>query len=219
MKELFRLPPRECRIAVGLGTFLKRVRLTVVHQCWKPLAAGMALRGVLYAGVLLFLGQVPGGGAAHAAVSASAADNPAGATAPVEEIPAWIHPSPYTYDATGKQDPFLPFIRKVTEERLTPVADNEMRPRTPLEQVDVRELRLEGVIWNPENPDSAMAMVELPDGKGFVLRKGMVVGKRQGKITEIAPDRITVQERYVTLFGEEKERRVTLKLYSEDGKK
>ncbi len=136
-----------------------------------------------------------------------------------EDVPSWITPSPYVYDSTGKPDPFLPFIRKVAEERLTPASTEGDRPRTPLEQVEVRELRLEGIIWNADAPDSAMAMVELPDGKGFILRTGMVVGKRQGTVEKIGQDLVSVRERYVTLFGEEKERDVVLKLYSGDGKK
>jgi type IV pilus assembly protein PilP len=132
--------------------------------------------------------------------------------------PSWIGPSEYVYDPTGKPDPFMPFIRRVAEERLDPVRSETDRPRTPLEMVEVRELRLEGIIQSIDAPDSAMAMVELPDGKGFILRKGMVVGKRQGIVEEIGQDRISVRERYVTLFGEEKSRDVVLKLYSGDGK-
>jgi hypothetical protein len=47
----------------------------------------------------------------------------------------------------------------------------------------------------------------------------MVVGKRQGTVEKIGQDLVSVRERYVTLFGEEKERDVVLKLYSGDGKK
>ncbi len=167
---------------------------------------------VCVVGVLFFACSIPGLAAPASGSGGDAADLE-------EDVPSWITPSPYVYDSTGKPDPFLPFIRKVAEERLPPASTEGDRPRTPLEQVEVRELRLEGIIWNADAPDSAMAMVELPDGKGFILRTGMVVGKRQGTVEKIGQDLVSVRERYVTLFGEEKERDVVLKLYSGDGKK
>ena len=217
MTELVRRQPGIGRVS-GQGALQKRTGGSAPVREATLLHALHRLE-ILLCSALVFL--LTGGGIPVTAIAASepASAGGANATVSLDEVPVWIHPSPYIYESSGKQDPFMPFIRKVAEERLAPSPEKPVRARTPLEQVEVTELRLEGILWSAADPEAALAMVALPDGKGFILRKGMTVGSRQGVIIEIAHDKVTVEERYVTLFGEEKDRLVSLKLYSEDGKK
>lgn len=132
-----------------------------------------------------------------------------------EMVPEWVKPSDYTYSPIGKPDPFKSFVRTGP----APAARQEQpqRPLTPLEQLDVSQLQLVGILWYPEDPDKVMAMVRLPDGKGFVLRKGSRVGQNNGQVVTISSDEVVVREEYTTIFGKQETRYKTLKLYHGSG--
>lgn len=138
-----------------------------------------------------------------------------GENASSEMVPEWVKPSDYTYSPIGKPDPFKSFVRTGP----APAAQQQQpqRPLTPLEQIDVTQLQLVGILWYPEDPDKVMAMVRLPDGKGFVLRKGSRVGQNNGQVVEISSDEVVVREEYTTIFGKQETRYKTLKLYHGSG--
>lgn len=93
----------------------------------------------------------------------------------------------YSYSPAGKRDPF----RSVMDELVVveaPVADTNCGPLCAWE---LDQLRVVAVVSGQASP---VAMVEDPAGKGHLLRRGMSIGKRSGKITDIRRDRLVVTE-------------------------
>ena len=129
--------------------------------------------------------------------------------------PDWMK-SKAAYDSTGLPDPFVPFIlpERDATDSLAPVP---VRPLTPLERVEISQLRLVGILWDPEGAREPAAMIELPDGKGFILQEGFRVGTRRGKVVKILPDRIIVHEHLQGDFGRSEKVQRILKLRSGNG--
>ncbi|MDQ7032058.1 MAG: pilus assembly protein PilP [Desulfonauticus sp.] len=127
-------------------------------------------------------------------------------------LPDWLKPPVYHYDPKGKVDPFVPFVDRVNR------AFNRSQKRhlTPLERIDVTQLRLEGILWSSD-PHLTRAVVELPDGKCFILKQGTVVGQNDGRVIKITPDKVIVKEKVMDIFGNLKNREVILKLHSKQG--
>src|SRR3990172_7547070 len=95
---------------------------------------------------------------------------------------------------TAKQrNPFKSFIVKVTEKPTVAV------PKTPLQRYELEQLKLVAIIWGV---NSSIAMVEAPDGKGYSIRKGDLIGNRNGKVRRIEKDRVVVEERFAEASGE-----------------
>ena len=122
-----------------------------------------------------------------------AASAPSISTTPSAEQTAFI------YDAAGKRDPFRPFD-------ISPHEENNSR--TPLEQFDLGQFKLTAVL-SGETPS---ASVELSDGKGFIVRKGMKIGLNNGEIIDIKPDRIVILESKVDFTGQNTQNTVELLL-------
>lgn len=145
--------------------------------------------------------------------AASAADNSILQSSETTS-PDWLAPSDYSYNPRGVSDPFVPFVQSTVEEE-KPEKNEPQRPLTPLEKVEVNQLELVGIIWSLDPAGSPSAMVELPNGKGFIVNKGTTVGRNQGKITAIQPGRIIVQEEVTNIFGVTEEKQTTLELRPE----
>jgi type IV pilus assembly protein PilP len=121
----------------------------------------------------------------------------------------------YTYDPKGKPDPFKPLIVEKAEAAAPaagPTQSREavMEAATPLEGMDLAQLKLVAVIWKISDPKG---MVEDATGKGYILSIGTPIGKNRGKVTQITSAGVVVTERYETSSGKFKSREVTLKLY------
>ncbi|RQD67535.1 MAG: hypothetical protein D5R98_00820 [Desulfonatronovibrio sp. MSAO_Bac4] len=123
-------------------------------------------------------------------------------------LPQWMEPTGFVYTSTGLTDPFIPFIAQRPES----VPAKPDRPLTPLEQVAVTQLKLVGIIWSKPSEDAASAMVELPDGKGFIIQKGTLMGPYQGQVVSILQDSVLVEEQLTDIYGQKETRLTTLKL-------
>lgn len=106
----------------------------------------------------------------------------------------------------GWRNPFKPFITKVVEKN-----EDESRPKSPLEKYNVNELKLIAIIWGIKRPT---AMIEDPDGIGYVIKKGTLVGDRKGKVVKISKDKVIVKERFRDLLGNSQVEEVALKLHN-----
>lgn len=131
------------------------------------------------------------------------------------DLPLWITSQYSPYIAGDKVDPFVSFV-KVREYEVMQAAKKtkeEHKAATPLETVDVHTLKLIGVIEKPGGVP--VAMVEFPDGKGYLIRQGMTVGLYDGVVTSISKGVLNVEEHFTDVFNEKKTRVVSLRLRQE----
>lgn len=121
----------------------------------------------------------------------AAVATPGHAEAPA--LDAQVAPA-FVYDPSGRRDPFesLVTIKKSTGPSLD-------APKTPLQSYELGQLRLIGVIIGKGQP---RAMVVAPDGKSYILTKGIKVGKNEGVVKDITSDAVKIEEQYSEFSGE-----------------
>jgi type IV pilus assembly protein PilP len=112
----------------------------------------------------------------------------------------------YVYDPTDKRDPFQPFI--ATQTPVTPT-DEEI-PITPLQQYDLSQLKLVAIMVGT---GEGKAMVEDAEGKGYIVEKGIYVGRNFGKVKAVMKDRVVIEERYKDYMGQVKTKEIVLELH------
>lgn len=119
------------------------------------------------------------------------------------------------YNPEGRIDPFAPLLEEKPE---FPVVDKKKRkrriPRTPLEKVDLSQLKLVGII---RTPSGNKALVEEASGKGYIITKGTFIGTRSGKVLKILKDRVIVEEEVEDVLGKVMLRKRELKLQKPPG--
>jgi Tfp pilus assembly protein PilP len=138
--------------------------------------------------------------------AAPAAAGP-GAAAPGAVEPAFTTDAEFTYDPTGLRDPFRSF-----EWERDKLAETEVRG--PLEEFDVSQLSVVGVVWNVGN---ARALIQDPSGQGFIVGEGARVGKNDGRIIKIDDSVVVVKETYVDLMGQESTKDIELRIRRSEG--
>lgn len=131
------------------------------------------------------------------------------------ELPDWISSMYPPYTVGDKVDPFVSFVKMREYESMLAAkqAKIERKRTTPLETVPVHSLKLIGIIEKPNH--ESIAMVVLPDGKGYFLRQGMTVGLYDGVVTSIGDGILKVDEQFTDVFNESKKRTITLRLRQE----
>ena len=102
-------------------------------------------------------------------------------------------PEKYIYNGVGRRDPFENPLR------LAPGGSEDEETLTPLQRVELGQLRLVGVIIGRGEP---AAMVVGPDGKAYILKKGAKVGKNNGVVVGIDAQGVKIKEKYVDFSGE-----------------
>ena len=108
----------------------------------------------------------------------------------------------YSYNAMGRPDPFSPII--VKEERK---AQSEDRP--PLERYNIYEFKLTGVLWGGFGYS---AMLEGPDGKGYFVHVGTIIGQNKGVVKKITKDAMVIEEKFKTISGEPDRKEIVIEL-------
>ncbi|MDZ7597978.1 MAG: pilus assembly protein PilP [Desulfobacterales bacterium] len=100
------------------------------------------------------------------------------------------------YNPEGKDDPFAPLFKEEPVAASGALAVKTQRaqqriPLTPLEMVDLSQLKLVGIL---RAGSGNKALVEESNGKGYVVKKGVYLGSRGGRLEEILKDSIIVYE-------------------------
>jgi type IV pilus assembly protein PilP len=116
--------------------------------------------------------------------------------------------SDYTYDPTGKRDPFRSFIWD-RPDRFEPLAE-----AGPLEQFDLSQLEVVAVVWRTGN---ARALVEDPSGDSYIVGQGASIGKNQGRIVSIDDNTVVVKEIYVDYLGQETAKDIEMRMRRNEG--
>lgn len=116
------------------------------------------------------------------------------------------------YNARGRIDPFLPLIQEKVE--VQPIsADDPQRVLTPLEKIELSQIRLVAVVTMK---NKKIAMVEEATGKGYEVTIGTYIGKNQGKVSEINDGSIIIAELVKDVKGKLKEQTQEIKLHKKD---
>jgi type IV pilus assembly protein PilP len=122
----------------------------------------------------------------------------------------------YRYDPKGKIDPFKPFVRLElpTPGKKGPEKKRLTGPQTPLQRVSLDKVRVTGIAGSLSK---RVALVEDGGGKAYMVYPGTLIGLNGGKVIQILPDRVIVEEKLQESKGKEKSHRVALRLHKEEG--
>lgn len=106
----------------------------------------------------------------------------------------------YGYNPENKVDPFIPLLQEKppVEAEATKPARLKRIPRTPLERIDLGQLKLVAVL---RLPGGNKALVEEANGKGYIIGSGTYIGTNEGIVKDILPDRIVVEEQIEDVMG------------------
>lgn len=113
----------------------------------------------------------------------------------------------YVYDPVGKRDPFRSFI-------LDRVAEKEDGAKGPLEQFDLAQLDVTGVVWEAEKK---RALVIDPSGRAYIVKVGDAIGKNDGVILGIGDNVVLVREAYVDFHGEKTTKEIEMRVRQSQG--
>ena len=116
---------------------------------------------------------------------------------------------PANYNPKGRIDPFEPLFKD--EPEVVPVMAKKKKriPRTPLEKIDLGQLKLVGIIMASSGN---RALVQEASGKGYIIKEGTFIGLHSGKVTEIKRDRVLIEEETDEFVGKQKIRNKELVL-------
>jgi type IV pilus assembly protein PilP len=113
----------------------------------------------------------------------------------------------YTYDPSGKTDPFKSFIAE--QEEMEEKA--RRRPKTYLETLDLSQLELIAIIVGSKGN---YAMVKDSKGTGHVIQKGTSVGTNGGFVERITDKEVIIREEYKDFRGTVRYKDIAKKLPS-----
>lgn len=98
------------------------------------------------------------------------------------------------FDFSNKKDPFKPFAVVKAAPSVSPESKRKaLQDALPIHSFDVGQFKLIGIVTGGKENK---AMVTDPNGKGYVLRVGMTIGKSDGRITAITNNGVDVIEQF-----------------------
>ena len=113
----------------------------------------------------------------------------------------------YVFESEGKHDPFRPFIEALAR---TQQPRPEI-PLTPLQKYNISQLKLVGII---KGAKESKALIQDPSNKGYIVTTGTLIGPNWGRVTEIYPTHIVIEEELKDPLGRSKKQKITVKLQS-----
>lgn len=132
------------------------------------------------------------------------------------EVPSWINPEPFEYNPQQKPNPFEPFLRQAPSSQEE--EEEDRKALSPLERITPSQLKLEGILSRGASEPS-VALVQLPSGKGYILRQGTKIGTQGAHVERIESDRVIILEYFIDVMGEKKSKKTVLKLPQSAGEK
>lgn len=117
-------------------------------------------------------------------------------------------PTGISLDFTNRRDPFRPFVQVPTANASGKV-QKSVRDALPIQSFDTEKFRVTGIITGVRENS---ALVVDPNGKGYVVRVGMLLGNNDGRIKKVTNSTVEVEESFKDDNGRVKKRLVKLTL-------
>ena len=107
---------------------------------------------------------------------------------------------PPVYDPKDKIDPFQPLFKATPESKsgAPEYADTDSKGTTPLEKIDLSQLKLTGTILAASGN---RALVREASGRGHVISTGTPIGTHGGRVASVLKDKVIVKERMKDVTG------------------
>jgi type IV pilus assembly protein PilP len=121
-------------------------------------------------------------------------------TAPTATVVAVTEP--YSYVPGGRRDPFTPIVIKEEKKAV-------LGAKTPLERFPINEFKLAGIVWGGLGYH---AMLEGPDGKGYFVRQGTIIGPNRGVVKKITQNSMIIEEKFKDPTGELNKHEIVIEL-------
>jgi len=109
----------------------------------------------------------------------------------------------YAYDPEGRRDPFAPIVSRMS----TQLGQASNLP--PLERYPISEYKLTGILWGGFGYN---AMLEGPDGKGYFVHVGSLIGPNRAVIKKITEDSLVLEEKFKNYMGTDDRREIIVNL-------
>ena len=112
----------------------------------------------------------------------------------------------YSYDPKSRRDPFQSMVQRIKIAK----RQSEM---PPLQRVEISDMKLLGIIWGGYG---YYGLIQTPDGKGYTVKEGMLLGTHDGTIKSISENRILVSEPMTEVTGKKSTREVEILLRTKE---
>jgi type IV pilus assembly protein PilP len=84
----------------------------------------------------------------------------------------------------------------------------------PLQRVEINDMKLLGIIWGGYG---YFGLIQTPDGKGYTVKEGTLVGPNNGVIKSVSEQRIIVAEPIIDVNGKKSKREIEIPLRAKEG--
>ena len=124
------------------------------------------------------------------------------ATAPGAPTPPVENAEGYSYDPKSRRDPFQSLTKVIKSASL----QSQM---PPLQRVQISDMKLLGIMWGGLG---YYGLIQTPDGKGYTVKEGMLLGTNNGVIKTITDKAIIVGEPTMDYAGRKSTKEVEILL-------
>lgn len=119
-------------------------------------------------------------------------------------------PAGISLDFTNRRDPFRPYVQAPAAQKAgRGVSAKSTRDLLPIQSFDTERFKVSGIIAGIRENS---ALVIDPNGKGYVVKEGMLIGSNDGRIKKITASTVEVEESYRDDNGKVRKRLVKLAL-------
>ena len=124
------------------------------------------------------------------------------ATAPGASTPPMDSAEGYSYDPKSRRDPFQSLTKMIKSASL----QSQM---PPLQRVQISDMKLLGIMWGGYG---YFGLIQTPEGKGYTVKEGMLLGTNNGVIKTITDKAIIVAEPTLDIAGRKSTKEVEILL-------
>jgi type IV pilus assembly protein PilP len=110
---------------------------------------------------------------------------------PAGDLNGALSPDGYSYDPKSRRDPFQSMAKLLK-------ASQNRAELPPLQRVELSDVKLIGII---SDHSGYYGLIQTPDGKGYTVRVGTLMGTNNGTIKNISEQKIIVAEPTLDVMG------------------
>lgn len=109
----------------------------------------------------------------------------------------------YAYEPADRRDPFAPIVSRESKQ------SGKSSSLPPLERYPISEFKITGILWGGFGYN---AMLEGPDGKGYFVHVGTLIGPNRAVVKKITQDAVVLEEKFKNYMGADDRREIIMNL-------